>query len=130
EREGTLGLWKATIELIVRLFDSEVRVHLLASNLRHEVALLLAGTAVAVRVLEQEIDGLDTKVGRSADLAMVKRASNQLVTDSRLGLFFVRNFLSATVGGQYNRVVGVRQRRFSLEDVLTEMTGLYERLGA
>jgi len=130
DRERVVALAEATIDLVRRLFDAEVRVHMLASNMAHEVALLLAGTGVAVRVLEQELEGFEDKTTDPADLGLLRKASGQIVTDSRLGLYLVRNFLSATASARYGRIIGARGVRFSLDDVLGEMLTLYERLAA
>ena len=92
------------------------------------VAVLLAGTGIAVQAIQEELVGLQQHSEVASHLASVGSAYAQVFTDSRLGLFLVRNFLSASSGNSLSKGAQPRMHRVSIESLLEEMIELYERI--
>src|SRR5580658_4074115 len=126
-RERT-NLLKAVVTMVRRLFEAEVGVHMLAGNMAHEIALLLSGTGIAIKTIEIELAALKEKALPSAELKTLEEAHQQVLIESRLGLYLVRNFLSASSSTKYSRVVPMRSQRFAIGDILNEMLELYKRM--
>lgn len=122
--ERALG---AVASVAERLFAAEIGVHLLAGNMAHEVALLLVGTGIAARVVEEELKQVKEVPELAAALAPLDRAHRQIVTDCRLGLYLVRNFLAAISEDAYRNLVRPRLTDLDLSPVLAEMVELYAR---
>lgn len=123
-------LFQAYAKLIGRLFEAEVGVHLMASNMAHEIAILLVGTGMAMQTVDEGLRSLSERSSLGEDLRGLHAAQQHILADSRLGLFLVRNFLSASSGTPYGSSASVRHSRVSLETLVTEMLDLYTRIAA
>jgi signal transduction histidine kinase len=129
-RKVSVETLTAVTKMVGRLFEAEIGAHLMASNMAHEIAILLLGTGIAMQALDEGLTAFSEQVVNTSLLPSLRQAQQFALGDSRLGLFLVRNFLSASSGSAYGATARGRHRLFSLEDLLEEMLDLYKRIAA
>jgi signal transduction histidine kinase len=124
------NLMTAITEVVARLIDATVGFRVLTINMAHEISLVMLGLGL----LSKEMGSLMTKREQSGTaesiLARVAQRQQHIDSETRLGLYVVRNFLSYSSETRYGEVVRPQFTLLDIGALLREMIDLYERHAA
>jgi signal transduction histidine kinase len=123
-------LMDAIADIIQRLLEATVSAHAFAINMAHELSLAMIGVGLLCDELE-DLEAMSPGSNLPATiLASVSSARRNLLTQGRLGLYVVRNFLSHTSETRYQEVVRPQFELVNMCSIFEEMIELYKLLAA
>lgn len=122
------SLMAAISAVLERLFEVTVGFHWVSINMAHELTNQMLGTGLLVRDLEERLGRLAHAPAEVHELAGLRKAYEPLLTESQLGLYVVRNFLSHVSETRYLAVVNPRFVAVNLGTEVRELAALHQRL--
>ena len=122
------NLMTAIGDVLHQLFAVTVGFHWVAVNMAHELSNLMLGTGLLVRDFEERLSTLPPKFAGSRELKGLRTSSEPLLSESQLGLYVVRNFLSHVSETRYREVVSPRFAPLQLGPLLRQLVDLHRRL--
>lgn len=126
-REHERGLMDAISQVLRHLFEITVGFHWLSVNMAHELSNLMLGSGLMAKDLDEE---LREPEGAARQLASLRTIYEPLLTENRLGLYVVRNFLSHVSETRYGEVVPQKLAPVNLRALLKELVDLHARMAA
>lgn len=119
------ALMDAISGIIQRLLAATVGFRSLAMNMAHELSVMMLGLGLLVRETELLLES--AKESKKATLLSdeIHAALTDILTESRLGLYIVRNFLSHTSEARYKEVVRPSFADVDLGKLVAEMVDLH-----
>lgn len=111
-------------DIIQRLVSATVGFRSLSINMAHELTLMMVGMGLHTKVMEVLMNRFKDSTDVSV-MGELVRTHSHIYTESRLGLYVVRNFLSHASETRYQEVVRPQFSRLDLGNVLTDMVELH-----
>lgn len=126
-----ISLMDAITEIIQQLINATVVFRFLSINMAHELSLTMLNLGMVAR----EVDKLVNEVAEHFPQGGERRERfneirDMVFTQSRLGLYIVRNFLSHASETRYQEVVSPHFRPVNLGEILAETIALHKLLAA
>lgn len=126
-----ISLMDAITEIIQQLINATAVFRFLSINMAHELSLTMLNLGMVAR----EVDKIVNEVAEHFPAGGERRdrlneIRDMVFTQSRLGLYIVRNFLSHASETRYQEVVNPHLRPVNLVEILAETIALYKLLAA
>jgi signal transduction histidine kinase len=123
------ALMDAIARAVEQLFKVTIGHHWISINLAHELSNLLLGTGLMAKDLDESL--LDSvRSSGSVDLREMQEVYSRLLSESQLGIYEVRNFLSYVSETRYRAAVEMKRARIDTEGLVRNMVALHEPIAA
>jgi signal transduction histidine kinase len=124
------ALMDAISEIIQRLITATVGFRSLTINMAHELTNIMMGMGLFMREMEYLVNAYNKTPDDEDVTSQLLNDQSLIYTESRLGLYIVRNFLSHTSESRYNEVVKPKFGSVDLNGILLDMVSLHRRHAA
>lgn len=112
---------------IEKLINATVGFQTGATRVAHELSLVMLGVYYETRKMQSLLEDIEAQQAvPSDDIAELMVTGASVATESQLGLYIIRNFLSNASEKTYKDAVRAKFAQVNLEKVVTEMVELHK----
>jgi signal transduction histidine kinase len=121
------ALMDSIVDILQRLLTATIDFRSQSINMAHELCNTILGLGLLAKTLELSILEARTEAELIASAKDIVDNSPELLAESQLGLYVVRNFLSHASEYQYNKAVKQRVAPVNLGRIIADMIDLHRR---
>jgi signal transduction histidine kinase len=121
------ALMDSIVDILQRLLSATIDFRSQSINMAHELCNTILGLGLLAKTLELSILDAESEVELVASAKDILDNSPELLAESQLGLYVVRNFLSHASEHQYGKAVKQRVAPVSLKRIINDMIDLHRR---
>jgi signal transduction histidine kinase len=121
------ALMDSIVDILQRLLTATIDFRSQSINMAHELCNTILGLGLLAKALELSILDATTEAELVASAKDILDNSPELLAESQLGLYVVRNFLSHASEYQYNKAVKQRVAPVNLVRIMSDMIDLHRR---